>query len=97
MCPVCRARFRGARECSRCGADLTVLMVLAAGAWRLRQQARQALVEGDAGRACTLASRAQKLCRTPAGARLESLGRWLAGGMLSRPSVKGGWELSHGH
>ena len=79
MCPVCRARFRGTRECSRCGADLTMLMGLAAGAWRLRQAARQALVEGDAGQAFALASEAQKICRTPAGARLESLGRWLTG------------------
>ena len=79
MCPVCRARFRGTRECSRCGADLTVLMGLAASAWRLRQAARRALLEGDPGRAHALVSQAQKICRTPGGVHLEGLSRWLAG------------------
>jgi hypothetical protein len=80
MCPVCRARFRGTRECSRCGADLTVLMVLAARAWRLRQACRQALLEDDPAHARALASEAQRICRTPVGQRLESLASWLAGG-----------------
>ena len=39
-CPVCRARFRGVAVCSRCGADLARLMLLAAEAWRLREAAR---------------------------------------------------------
>jgi hypothetical protein len=43
MCPVCLARFRGTRECSRCGADLTMVMKLAARAWRLREAAREAI------------------------------------------------------
>lgn len=77
MCPVCRARFRGTSECSRCGADLTVLMKLLAQAWRLRQDSRQAIREGDPGRAQALAARSQGLCRTPAGRRLEMLGSWL--------------------
>ena len=77
MCPVCRARFRGARECSRCGADLTVLMLLTARAWRLRQASRQALLEDDPARARALASEAQRICRTPVGQRLESLASWL--------------------
>ena len=29
MCPVCQARFRGAAECSRCGADLTAITRMA--------------------------------------------------------------------
>ena len=79
MCPVCRARFRGASECSRCGADLTMLMTLAASAWRLRQAARQALAAGELARTRDLASQAQQICRTPAGRKLEALGTWLAG------------------
>ena len=79
MCPVCRARFRGASECSRCGADLTVVMTLAASAWRMRQAARQALAAGEFARTRDLASRAQQICRTPAGRSLEMLGAWLAG------------------
>src|SRR5450755_3041116 len=35
-CRVCQARFRGARICSRCGADLVRPMLLAAEAWCLR-------------------------------------------------------------
>lgn len=79
MCPVCRASFRGAIVCSRCGADLTVVMTLAASAWRMRQAARQALAAGELARTRDLASRAQQICHTPAGKKLEALGAWLAG------------------
>lgn len=47
-CPVCNARFRGQRLCSRCGADLTVLMRLRAQAWALRQAAAHHFAAGDA-------------------------------------------------
>ena len=79
MCPVCRARFRGASECSRCGADLTPVMTLVASAWRMRQAARQALAAGEFARSRELASRAQQICYTRAGKGLEALGAWLAG------------------
>jgi hypothetical protein len=79
MCPVCRARFRGASVCSRCGADLTMVMMLVASSWRLRQAARLALAAGDCARSLGLASQAQQICYTPAGSRLEALSRWLAG------------------
>lgn len=78
MCPVCRARFRGAVVCSRCGADLTVAMTLVASAWRMRQAARQALAGGDSARAGELASESQRICFTPAGRKLQMLGFWLA-------------------
>jgi hypothetical protein len=77
MCPVCRARFRGASECSRCGADLTRVMTLAASAWRMRQAARQALAAGEFARTRDLASRAQQICYTTGGGKLEALGTWL--------------------
>ena len=79
MCPVCRARFRGSSECSRCGADLTVVMTLVVSAWRMRQAARQALAEGEFARTRDLASRAQQICHTLTGRSLEALGAWLAG------------------
>ena len=79
MCPVCRARFRGACECSRCGADLTVVMTLAAAAWRMRQDARHLLATREFAGAREMASHAQQICFTPAGRRLEMLGAWLDG------------------
>lgn len=76
-CPVCQARFRGSRLCSRCGADLAPLMILAVQAWRLRQAARDALARGDLTRARQLADTAQAVHRTPRGASLRLLARWL--------------------
>lgn len=78
QCPVCRARFRGARVCSRCGADLTSLMLLAGRAWRLRESARQALGAGDAERAREAASLAETIQHTRGGAFLRALAAWLS-------------------
>jgi hypothetical protein len=77
-CPVCQARFRGVRICSRCGADLQPLMVLAVKAWQLRQAARQALGAGDARRAVELASEAQGIHDTERGAALRLAAAWIA-------------------
>lgn len=76
-CPACRARFRGAARCSRCGADLTALMRLAVEAHRARAEARGNLAEGDYSLAAARASAAQERCATPQGARLLTLARWL--------------------
>ncbi len=73
MCPVCRARFRDATTCSRCGADLSVLMSLAAQAWRLRQAARESLDQGDLEKAYAFAAEAEAICHTPAGKTLLEL------------------------
>jgi len=78
MCPVCRARFRGATQCSRCGADLTMVMVLVASAWRMRQSARRAIADEEFVRAQELATKAQNLCYTSEGRKLQELGSWLA-------------------
>jgi hypothetical protein len=59
--------------CSRCGADLKPLMVLAATSWRLRQSAREALARGESSHARDFALRAQELHRTPAGDALLRL------------------------
>ena len=84
-CPVCRARFRGARICSRCGADLAPLMRMAVRAWHLREAARDALAAGDVHAARDLVSRAERLQHTPQGARLRLLAGWLAGSASAAP------------
>jgi hypothetical protein len=57
-------------------------MGLAAGAWRMREAARQAIAEGDVARARALASQAQEICRSAAGRDLEMVSSWLAGASL---------------
>jgi hypothetical protein len=90
-CPVCMARFRGARVCSRCGADLEPLMILAVKSWRLRGAARTAVGAGQFEQALELAAKAQEAQRTPAGEALrlvsELLGNagGLAAGVLCAP------------
>jgi predicted amidophosphoribosyltransferase len=78
QCPVCQARFRGARLCSRCGADLEALMVLSVKAWQSRQAARQALGAGEIGQALHHALRAQEFQQTPQGQSLRVLCEWLS-------------------
>ena len=70
-CPVCEVGFRGTRECSRCGADLTPLMLLAAHAYVLRQAAQQSLGSGDARTALVSVQAAQGLHSTPNGHLLQ--------------------------
>src|SRR5260370_20835739 len=70
-CPVCQARFRRGAICSRCGADLTSLMLLVARAYSLRQAARQALQAGDEQAALAAAKAAQDLHATSQGSLLQ--------------------------
>jgi DNA polymerase III epsilon subunit-like protein len=77
QCPVCKARFRGHRQCSRCGADLSRLMLVTARAYRLRRQATQALCEARYGIACKLAKRAQNLHDTIPGRKIMLTARVL--------------------
>ena len=76
-CPVCQARFRGERHCSRCGADLEPLMLLAAEAFRLRESAREALAAGEFARAQALAGQAEQTQSTPPGEALRTVSRLL--------------------
>jgi len=76
-CPVCQARFRGARICSRCGAGLEPLMLLTVKAWQLRQAARQALATGDVERALGFAIEAQGVQGAGSGDALRLLSAWL--------------------
>lgn len=64
--------------CSRCGADLEPLMILAVKAWRLREAARAAMGAGRFERAFELAAKAQEAQRTAAGEAL-----WAVSGFLS--------------
>ena len=70
VCPVCRARFRGSETCSRCGADLSSLLLLAAHAFRLRQRARALLRQGEFRQALGCAEEAERLRSTPHGSLL---------------------------
>lgn len=83
-CPVCGARFRGTRECSRCGADLLILMRIAAQAYRLREAARLALDAGDLPRAVRSATKAEALHATAEGQRLKRAGALLAAADLRK-------------
>ena len=57
QCPVCNARFRSVRTCSRCGADLSILMTLLSRARACRERAREALHACDFKKALSLARR----------------------------------------
>ena len=76
-CPVCQAGFRGARTCSRCGADLEKLMHLTAKAWNLRERARAKLKEGEVEAARKLAAKSLEIQPTASGAALQQLSEWL--------------------
>ncbi len=76
-CPVCRAKFRGTRQCSRCGADLTGIMVLSARAQRYREKARKSLYALNFEKAHELAAAAQKEHATETGRGLLLLTSWL--------------------
>jgi hypothetical protein len=84
-CPVCRARFRGSPRCSRCGADLTVLMLLAAHAYILRRAARQSLRQSDYQAALASAQAAQRLHSTAEGTLLCILSTAAASPLSEQP------------
>ena len=76
-CPVCGARFRGTCICSRCEADLTPLMKIAFKAFKIREEARRALLEGCYEKAQKLAREAQSLIDTDSGRQLYLICNWL--------------------
>ena len=80
-CPTCRASWRGASPCPRCGTDLAPLMRVAARAWRLREAARAALEAGREPEASGLAGDAFRLHATSRGRRLLILSLLAAGRM----------------
>ncbi len=76
-CPVCRAKFRGTRQCSRCGADLSGIMMLSASAQLYRADARKSIYALNFEKARDLVARAQKEHATETGRRLLLLTTWL--------------------
>ena len=76
-CPVCRAKFRGTRQCSRCGADLTGLMILSASAQHCRANARKSLHALEFEKAYEFAAAAQRKHATETGRKLLLLTSWL--------------------
>ena len=77
QCPVCKARFRAQRQCSRCGADLSRLMLVVARAYQLRCQAGQALREARYRTAYELGAEAQNLHHTALGQKMMLVARVL--------------------
>jgi hypothetical protein len=75
-CPVCRARFAGVATCTRCGADLTKIMLLLAESHRLREEARGALRRSELELALGYVREAQALAASEVGARLEAVIGW---------------------
>jgi hypothetical protein len=81
-CPTCRAAWRGAVTCPRCGTALTALMRVAVRAWELRQATRAALCASDrTAEAIALARTACQLHTTPYGQRLLALALLMNGHM----------------
>ena len=78
-CPTCRAPWRGATACPRCGTDLGPIMRVAARAWELRVAAWAALDARRDQEACELAANAVRLHATPHGRRLLILALLAAG------------------
>jgi hypothetical protein len=76
-CPVCRAKFRGTRECLRCGADLAMVMILPRRAQLYRESAKKAMYSLDFEKAHDLAIAAQQVHATETGRRLLLLTTWL--------------------
>ena len=76
-CPVCRAKFRGTRQCSRCGADLTGIMVLSMRAQRHRENAKKSLYNLNFKKAHKFAEAAQTIHATEPGRKLLLLTSWL--------------------
>jgi hypothetical protein len=82
-CPTCRAAWRGAVTCPRCGTDLTALMRVAIKAWDLRQATRAALrADNRATEALALARTACQLHTTPYGQCLLALALLVNGRMV---------------
>ena len=76
-CPVCRAKFRGTRQCSRCGADLAGLMILSVRAQHCRVNARKSLFALKFEKAHEFAAATQKEHATETGRKLLLLTSWL--------------------
>ena len=79
-CPTCRAAWRSATPCPRCGTDLAPLMRAAVRAWELREAARRLLcADGQTSEVLGLAHAADRLHATARGTRLLVLALLEAG------------------
>lgn len=79
-CPTCRAPFRGAAACARCGTDLLPAMRVLAAAHALREKARLALLAGSSPEeVLRTASQAHRLQATERSAALLVLSACRAG------------------
>ncbi len=75
-CPVCKASFRGANLCPRCGATLDPILRIIAEASALRAKAAQLVQSGHFEEARQAAARAQRYDATETGKNLLLLIQW---------------------
>jgi hypothetical protein len=78
-CPTCRAPWREAPECPRCGSDLAPLMHVAAAAFHHRTAATEALTAGRWSEALHHAMEANRLHQTERGDALVLVARLVQG------------------
>lgn len=64
-CPICRARWKDASICYRCGVDLSLAIQVEEEAALWEQQAVRQLAVGDTSAAHQALARALRLQRTP--------------------------------
>lgn len=67
QCPTCGLKFQGQNPCRRCKTDLSLLLLTANRALRLRNQARLCMFLGEYRRAIEYAETAQSLHFTSVG------------------------------
>lgn len=76
-CPTCGLSFQDNQECRRCKTDLTLLMQTVKYSWKVRDKARQLLLNHDYDQALHSAQKAQAIHRTKMGELIEQLA-WTA-------------------
>lgn len=72
-CPTCSLSFQGDQTCRRCKTDLTLLMQTAMYAWKIRDAARQFLLNNNPLQAWQYAQKAQAIHHTKMGELIEQL------------------------
>ena len=74
-CPVCRARFGDEAVCTRCGADLSVLLAIETEAAEWEREAVSLLAAGEWIAARRAADRALALQRSPLAAAARAFAK----------------------
>lgn len=76
-CPVCRSAIGSGPKCARCRANVLPLLKIVAAARELREEARQAIDEGNIGRGVVSLEKSLKLHESPRARRFLWLARFI--------------------